>query len=120
MGVQEGEGSVKVPLIFLPRILFSKPGMEKETIGIFHGSFTGTERRGQGTGIWVGGPPPGPASCPNLCPLRRRQQAPGAVRAVQGIELWRRRRQLHVEAETPKHIEGVGGLMVDRRMPVET
>lgn len=70
------------------------------------------------------GEPPHPAvataSCPNLCPLRRCQQAPGTVRTVQGVELRRRCRQLHVEAETPEHIEGVSGLMVDCRMTIET
>lgn len=73
------------------------------------------------------GPPPAPphrlislALFPDLCSLRRGQQAPGAVRAVQGVELRGRGCQLHVEAETPEHVEGVGGLMIHSRVTVET
>lgn len=60
------------------------------------------------------------ASFPDLCPLRRGQQAPGAVRTVQGVELGGWGCQLHMESEPPKHIEGVGGLMVDGGVTVET
>lgn len=59
-------------------------------------------------------------SFPDLCPLRRGQKAPGAVRTVQGVELRGRGCQLHVKAETPKYVEGVGGLVVHRRMTIET
>lgn len=59
-------------------------------------------------------------SFPDLCPLGRGQQAPGAVRTVQGVELRGRGCQLHVEAETPKHVEGVSGLVVHGRMTIKT
>ena len=37
-----------------------------------------------------------------------------------GVELRGWGCQLHVEAETPKHVEGVGGLVIHSRVTVET
>lgn len=39
---------------------------------------------------------------------------------MQGVQLRGRRCQLDVEAETPKHVEGVSGLVVHGRVTIET
>lgn len=128
----DGRGSVRAVLgrnhasDFLAKESFLQTRVGKRSNWHYHSSAQRLKGRTGGRNLGGGSqrlgnlPSVATASSPDLCPLRRCKQAPGAVGTVQRVELRRRGCQLHMEAETPKHIEGVSGLVVDCRVTIET